>query len=531
MHRRANSLIVFTIAAMALAPPLTAADCGATPLECGVSYLQRQDFAAAIASLQEEIAQSPRNLKALNLLGIALTASGKIEEANARFQQALAIDPNFYPAVKNLAVNEFTLQRYTEARKHFEQVLRYAPQDEVANVFLAEIHFAAKEYEKALQGYEKGRARVAQNPDWTLHYAEALLAAGRRGDAAAALQQLPQEDAGRQFRAGVLLGGADAFTEAAQHFGVARKGYTDPYMAGYNQAFMLLQAGAHPAAIQTGQEMIAAGLGRAELYNLMSRAYLRNGQLQEAYDALRTATRLEPETEENYLDLTAICLDHENFDLGLEIIDVGLFHRPDSDRLYTYRGVIQAMKGLSDQAEEAFAMASKLAPGKALPYVALGMAMMQGGQVERAVELLRERAKRNQDDFMIPYVFGIALMRSGADPDSETGMEAIAAFEESIRLNPRFSNTRAELGKLLLKRGDAGRAIAELEAAVELDGTNVSPAYLLAQAYRKMGQQEKAREMLTQVSKLQAHAKESGSPEEIKRIVREGMTSHGGARP
>src|SRR5438067_12866237 len=90
-------LILFTRYAAA------AVDCGgATPYDCAVSLVQKQQFQSAIAILDKLVVQSPQDLKALNLLGIALTGAGQIEKANTTLRQALKINPRFYPAWKTL---------------------------------------------------------------------------------------------------------------------------------------------------------------------------------------------------------------------------------------------------------------------------------------------------------------------------------------------------------------------------------------------------------------------------------------------
>ena len=90
-------LVLFVLSAGLVA----AADCN---YDCAVSLVQRQQFTGAIAALDKIVTQSPQDLRALNLLDIALTQAGQIEAANTRFQQALKINPQFYPAIKNLAI-------------------------------------------------------------------------------------------------------------------------------------------------------------------------------------------------------------------------------------------------------------------------------------------------------------------------------------------------------------------------------------------------------------------------------------------
>ena len=93
----------------ATAPAL---DCGRTAYDCALYYVSRNDFPHAIIYLDETLKRSPEDVMAHNLLGIALTGSGQIDEANREFEKALEANPGFYPALKNLAVNEAGLETH-----------------------------------------------------------------------------------------------------------------------------------------------------------------------------------------------------------------------------------------------------------------------------------------------------------------------------------------------------------------------------------------------------------------------------------
>jgi Flp pilus assembly protein TadD len=500
-----------------------AGDCGPSRYACAELRVRQHRFQEAIPPLEEELKEAPGNLRALNLLGIALTGLSRLADANAQFEAALKLDPQFYPARKNLAINDFTLKRYSQARAHLELVLKQAPSDEVAHLYLAELDFQAKRLQPALDHYERARDRLVENPDWTLHYAACLLDRRRTEDAVAALNLLPPV-AGNLFQAGLLLGQAGAYGDAAGFFGLARKGSAEPGAAGYDQVLMLIKSGDPEAAIRTTDELLAEGNRRADLYNLLAEAYLKSGRLQQAYDALRTATQLDPDSEENYADLVSICLDYENFDLGMEIIDIGLRHLPKSWRLHVDRGVILAIRGSPAEAGRQFEIAGALAPAEPLPSIALAVAWMQLGENAKAVGMLREKTRLHRNDFLMEYILGIALVRSGDDPGSATGTEALAAFERSVKANPKFSQARTELGKLLMKRGELDRAIQELETAVALNADDASPAYVLGQAYRRKGDKARSDAMLARVSKLHEQEREIDPARELKRIVRASIT-------
>jgi len=489
------------------------------PLECATLLVQAADFKPAISLLARALASTPRDLKTLNLLGIALTGAGRTDEANRRFREALAIDPAFYPAKKNLAVNEFTAGRPAEAERLFKEVLGVVLDDEIAHLHLGEIYFARKQCAVALAHFEKSGARAAANPAWTLHFASCLLEQGQVPRAVALLDRLPAGDATGRFEAGMLLGAAKVYADAARQFGAARAGYKDPYAAGYNQTLMLVEAGDHGRAIEVAEELFRASHRTGELYNLVSRAYVGANRIQEAYDALRTAARLEPSEEQHYLDLSLLCLDHENFDLGMEIIDVGLTYKPDSGRLHVYRGVLLVMKGLVEQAEREFGTARRLGPDGPAPDVALAMAWMQSGNAGRAVDLLRQRFQAGARAAVVPYMLGIALIRTGIDAAAPEGAEALSAFEAAIKLDPTLAGPRAELGKALLRRGDTRQAIEQLELAATLDPDNPAPLYLLGQAHRKIGNTARAQELLARVTKLNEQGRSEDPDKELKRIV------------
>jgi tetratricopeptide (TPR) repeat protein len=501
--------------------PLLCMQCGETDYQCALFYIGRQDFPNALQSLQRVLQREPRNLKALNLLGIALTASGEIEKANREYTKALKIDPHFCPALKNLAINELTLKRTADAKAHMEQVLRSIPNDEVINLFLGEIYFAEQQCGPALTHYNRSRVRIIGDPTLILHFGECALEQQQRPAAITMLDLLPATSRESQLEAGLMLAHAGVYTEAAAHFALARKISSDKYAAGYNEILAYVKAEHYPAAIQTAKELFAAGFERAELYNLVSQAFLKSGQLKEACDALRRATDLAPDDPTNYIDLAWICMDYGNYDLGIEITDIGLQHIPNSERLYFQRGAMRAMKGEVAESVRDFEKAAQLAPEKNLPYIALAIAWMQLGEVQKTIDLLRERVKRSPGDFLVHYMLGEALMRSGANVGSAAENEAMEAFERSISLNPQFVQPRAELGKILLKRGEVDRAIGQLEKARALDPSDPGPTYQLAQAYRKKGDRARAEELMGRLSKIHEQDRNAEMKKALRGLVRE----------
>jgi Flp pilus assembly protein TadD len=488
-----------------------------------LSLIRRQQIEPGVALLRKILEQSPNDIKAHNLMGIALTTSGKIEEANTHFSKAIELNPRFYPALKNLAINEMKLNRTEEAKAHFIRALEVGPDDPVAHLALGEIYWQEKRFAEAAPHYDKSGELPYRDPRVVLNYVTSLLESNQAEKAVGALEKLPPEaDATIRFEAGVILARLEKYDGAARQFEMALKDHPATYEVAFNLTLAYVKGRHYADAIRAAREYLSQGQKKAELYNLLSQAYEGNGQTVEAYDALRAATQIDPKDENNYLDLATLCVDHANYDLGLEIVGIGVKNIPQSDRLYFQRGALLAMKGQSAQAVGDFETASKLAPNKSLPYAARGIVLLELGETSKAVVLLRQRASESPDDYMVQYVLGEALNRSGPALKSPEENEAVQALEKSVSLNPDFAASRGVLGKLLLRRNEVDRAIAELEKALELDPQETSSLYQLAQAHRRKGNLERAKELFAKVDRAKSEERDKFMSRTLLRLVREG---------
>ena len=488
-----------------LATPVPAQSTGSI-YERAAAYLQRGQASSAIALLEPRLKDTPGDLKALTLMGMALSVENRREQANRYFRQALDANPKFAPALKNLAINEMALGEGANAKRHFEQLLQLTPSDSIAHFTLGEIEFAAKDYGAAVSHYEQSGRLYLHDASSLLKFAEACVTVKQMAKAADALEHMPEQaDAANHFAAGVLLASIERYAAAAREFDRARSG--NPYDAGFNLMLAQIKAKQYAAAVRAGEDLVARGYRQAELYNLLAQAYENDGKTREAYEALRTATNVDPGDATNYIDLIALCLTHKNHDLALEISDIGVARLPKSDRLHLQRGIVLAMKEQFEGARAEFETAVKLAPQRSLPYVALGLMLLQMDQAGDAVNILRERAKAGED-YLVLWFLGEALNRSGAAAGSPEEDEAIDALSRSILLDVNVTQSRILLAKLLARRGVLDLAAKHLTRALELDPDNVAATYQLAQVYQKKGDLVRAKQLFAKVSKAKAEDRE-----------------------
>src|SRR5215467_2649180 len=106
--------------------------------EQAASAIQSGQAANAIHILQPRLQQDPRDLKALTLMGMAVSADGRLEDGNRYYRQALEVNSSFAPALKNLAANEMALGHAASALTQFERLLTLTPGDPAARLGLAQ---------------------------------------------------------------------------------------------------------------------------------------------------------------------------------------------------------------------------------------------------------------------------------------------------------------------------------------------------------------------------------------------------------
>ena len=441
-----------------------------------VQLVQQQRWAQALGHIRNLRQQYPGNPKVENLEGLALLGSGNTSKAMASFQRVLAARPDFFPALKNLAILEWQTKRPLAA-EHTERALKVEPQDPMLNAYAALLELKKKN----------------------------AAAASRRLDLAGdAISAMPPES---EMRLAYLLGTNGLYQRAAHVYAdIAAHGVHSPNLS-YNLGLARYLAGDYEGAIQTLEQADAQGHSLDAL-NLLAQSYERNHQTQPAIDRLREAIALFPSDENSYLDLAAICIDHNAYPLGIEIVRLGFKNNPASEKLLFELGVLHALTGEFDQAREEFRKAASMAPGADLPIAALELADIQQNGHKDTLEELRSNLKQKGDSAILCYLLGSSLIHNGAHPGTAEYAEARAVFEKAIRLDPKLPYPYIELGKMHEQEGKIVEAIPLFEKAAILGPRDPSAYYHLARDYQRLKQPQKASLMLNKLKELERRGRE-----------------------
>lgn len=318
-----------------------------------------------------------------------------------------------------------------------------------------------------------------------------------------------------ELQRGIALSQLGHFQEAIPHFLAARGHVSDEYAASFNLALCYAGTNQFSQTIQILNSLKDAGRSTAAVNNLLAQAYVATAQPEKALSAFQEAAQQTPLDEKLYLLIADACTDHASYDLGLEVLNVGLQHMPRSARLHYERGVFLSFQNDPDQAASDYEEAAKLAPKTDIAYMALGQDDLLKGDIRGAIDVTRTAIQKGDDNYILLTIFGNAVGLAGTSPQQPLFEEAKRALKQSIAERPQYAISRLALGELFLTEGRLDDAVAQLEQARQLAPANATVYSRLATAYRREGHTSQELQALSILSKLnqeQAQKYKSDSP-------------------
>ena len=322
-----------------------------------------------------------------------------------------------------------------------------------------------------------------------------------------AVQSAPSAQTKAELQAGADLTRHGFLQNAIPHLLAAQRGGADPYATAVNLGICYLGLGRYQEAIAVLATLRSSGFDTAIIDNLLSQAYLGVGQTKTAMDEFLRAVALTPKDEKLYAFLADACTDHHDYDMGLRIVEIGLQQLPDSARLHYERALFLGRLDRLEEARPEFGRAAHLAPGSYIADLAQVQLALYDDKFADAIDLLHHAVDAGHHDYQTLSLLGTVLMQAGTAPGDPQFVEARQALEESARAHPDYSATQLGLGKLYLMEDRFAEAADHLERARRLEHDNPAIYTNLAQAYRRLGQPEKARQLQAQLAQLLAEKK------------------------
>jgi superkiller protein 3 len=458
----------------------------------GLSALKDSHFEEALEALSAAEQEHPEDARIRTFRGITLAQLGKMTEAAAEYQEAIRLDPKYEAAYRNFGFLLWTQRRLDQAREILTHAVALSPDDAFAHYYLGRVHLDARQYEDAFRELKLSGSSSPADADFLLQVATGYEALGERRESRKVLDQLSTislSDSQTAQVASLLLAinesdGAIAILKKA----ISRQLPDSVSWAQFDLALAYLMSGNYEKALEQAQSYLelvrARNLKPATMdsvYSLIGITQARLGHGDLAVAALRRAATLNPGQEEGWMNLSRELMELSRYPEAISAVQDGIAANAKSYSLHLRLGAALLAAGHYKEAEDTFR--TLVDAGDPLPtsYVGLAQVLLREGRAEDAASMLSAAEQLTGENFLLSYFLGLSLDRAGKR------LEAIAAYKESVRLDPKNAEAHLGLGKTELALERLNDAIAELEETLRLSPNNLQARRLLSQAYRRAG--------------------------------------------
>lgn len=259
----------------------------------------------------------------------------------------------------------------------------------------------------------------------------------------------------------------------------------------------------------------------ADLHHVLADLDEKLGDSLEAVRHYQRAAELDP-SEAHLFDWGAELLLHHAPEPAAEVFSNGTRKYPSSSRMLLGLGAAAFARGDSDGATRRICQASDLNPADAAPYLFLGkIEQSEITPPADLVEKLHRFATLQPQNADANYYYAVALWKRKSSRTNETAVQAESLLKAALKINPKYAPAELQLGIVHSDQGDYASAVADYQKAIQIDPQLEEAHYRLAQAYREIGQPDKAKEELRIYGELakQAAQKQDRERREIKQFV------------
>lgn len=493
MHTSSRALHKFTFAALiclcatglfaGVQLPATTPSASSSTRDSSSDLLQARQFLAngrfdeARVAVRRALSLSPKNIAALNLLGVIYDHEREYDEANDVLRQALSLDPRSSDTLNNLGASYAAQGKSELAEQMFRGTLKFHPTNRTANYNLALLLLDRKQPKEALAylAHVFPQDSASQLATIRADFEAGMVPDGLR--AADTLSRGAASDLKVHFSLGMLLGSHRQYAQAVHELEIAN-------------------------ALAPGTPEVLLNLGQA---------YLLAGNSSQAEKVLSGALKLQPDSS-RALYLLAQSLSDQQKDVdALELLVRARKIAPDDTNILFMMGRLSMKQSFFEDAIELLKQAVEIDPRRADLHAALGESYFTVGKVDRALEEFKilvaldpsprsfsfmglcYRHLNQYDDAKLyfnkalaadsnnlPALFNLGLIARKQLDD----IRATKYLTRAVQIDPNYSDALFELGTLKLDQKNYAEAIPLLKRCTE---TSLRPA----QAYYKLALAER----------------------------------------
>lgn len=437
-------------------------------------------YDAAIAEAKRGLLIHPRSSEFWTIEGIAYSMQDKDSQALTAFRGALRNAPDFLPALRAEA-QILSRRRDPELAAVLAHILRLDANDGTAREMLALEQARRGDCKAADINFQQVSGQLGTHPESLARYGACLFAQGEYAQSAVIFQQF----------------------QALQ---------PDSADARYDLALAQKRAGQNKQAAETLKPLLA--FPDVDTALLASDVFEAVGDTPQAVSLMRRAIVLDPMRSDSYVRFAELCMLHESYQAGIDMVNAGLARLPHESSLYLSRGLLYGASAQYDKAEADFRTAEQLDPTHGAGAYGVGIVQAQRYKSGEALETTRRALRNHPQDAQLNFLLARILIEGGAAPGSAEFAEAAQAAERAVRVNPDLLSAHDLLAKIDSMRGQTASVIEQCREALRIDPSDETAMYRLMRTLRETGDTAAAQTLVRQL----AHLHEQARAEDTQRL-------------
>ena len=422
------------------------------------SLIRSQKYNQALAVTQVDLRTNPRDASLWTLEGVIYSLMGEDLKGISAFEKALILSPKFSPALKG-EIQLLYSRRDDRAIPLLKRQLAIDANDQTAHEMLAMLERKHGDCQAAVAQFALSKNSVMDHPESVEGYGDCLFRLDEYQDAVPVFEKLVE-----------LLPNA--------------------VYPRYDLALVLFDAKQYEQALKVLEPLLATDKDDAEVLSLASQAYERNGKLPEAVSLLHEAIVLSPRTTDYYVAFATMCLDHDSFQVGIEMMNAGLKYNPESAKLYISRGLLYAQLAEYDEAEADFARAEKLDSKQSISLYAGDLAIVQRNNPDEALARLRVQLKEHPNSPLLNFLLAKLLINQAPTTGSVPFQEAMRSCQLAIKMKPDLVDARDLLASMYMSSGQFDLAAEECRQALRYVPTDETATFHLLISLKHTGKKD-----------------------------------------
>jgi tetratricopeptide (TPR) repeat protein len=409
----------------------------------------------AVAALREQIKLTPQLADAYLLMGIMLRQQEKSEEAHQAFAKAAELAPDNPASLNQLVEMDIDEKRYDTAMERVRQQLQKQPGMALAHFLEAKVYAAQEDWlhtEAAL------RKAIERDPNFAPAYnllISVYLEENKLSEAISLLEAGLAKDPRNEEALTILAGVYD-------------------------------QTKDHAKARDTYEKLLAINPKSTTALNNLADIYSeRFNRLDRAYELAQQAHSLEPADGSIADTLGWILYKRGDYQQALALLRESAAKMPDDPEIQFHLGMTNYMMGQQDAARAALEQAVRAPDFEGKAEAQRRLALLQGSNgrsSELSIAELETMQKQQPGDLIVVKTLAEAYEKQG------DAAKAAAAYEQALKLNPKFVGAALKLAQLYaepLQKRD--KALEFAKKARELAPTDAEVAGVLGQVALESG--------------------------------------------